>query len=360
MAFSRGTRWTRPMKIIAFVVASMILVAALLIIAANINFTDKGAANGQPPGATDDTGLRPVNPVNTRKEKLPTASPTASNDGRSNPVSVEDLEKLLHSSDNLSNILSRNLPLARAGDPDAELVMWGILDHCLGPQPNNGQESYKFWTEAIDDIKTPQALRDFYSGELRKCEGVAEISQTEKLGNGTEWLLLSAKAGQPAAEGYAALKCGSLDLSPNLCKSYLHDMIRQDPSGAVDLLGALATFNNEASAQAPPNAEVASYGMQLAKCELGADCSPSSAAMIGLCSQPCPPFTDVQDAIRKSTDQATYQAAEDYAAHIVAMLKANSAAWPEIRQAERIIEKSSSPFAAAPNANEDEAGHPPD
>ncbi len=262
-------------------------------------------------------------------------------------LSFDSLERTLFSESDLGEIFSSKLAAAKSGDAEAKAWVWGILDHCMGTLNDGGTSNEQLWKSKIDSPTIPQRQRDFYSAEIRRCNSVWTQSSTNKIVDASDWLQAAASAGQPIAEGYSAAHCEELALDPNRCTGYLHALLQSGQPEVLDVISSLSARSGDSLESAPKDAMTAVYGIDLAKCELGADCSPNSAMMIGLCNFGCPAFSSVQAAIQQKVDPATYQAASEYSRHLVTMVRSGTTNWPELQQVEKILDNESASQSAA-------------
>jgi hypothetical protein len=253
------------------------------------------------------------------------------------PITFEVIERELFSSTNLRDILLKRLPEARRGDGDSNLWVWAILYHCVGAQQHGAPSNEKAWRLKVDGPNTPQNKRDFYSAEIRRCEGVQQLALTEDLGDGSSWLVSAANTGQSSAEATAIVHCRDLSLAQDQCIRYLHNLLSGAEPEVIDLLSLLPLLAGEPLDGAPTDAAIASLGTLLAKCALGADCSATSVAMKSFCISGCPAYQNVSDAILQTVDRQRYEAASRYARRLVEIVRSGSVNWPEVRQAEKLI-----------------------
>ncbi len=256
------------------------------------------------------------NPSNDRPATKERAPKIAAN-SRSNPTVSTNLRQRLKTAEDWYAFAKDILPLAQAGDPEAQYVLFQVIGACEDGVNSVGAKSESLAAARSEGLRlfpsAPELVSKYEAGYIR-CHGFY-ADHAVNLGSSTEWLRKSTDAGYPAAQGAtavqrlqqemlkASVKAGgaggyTTDLAPIGGDANPRELlVAAAQSGDPDVFTQIASMQRILNPDQPREViALNSTAWKYLACQRGADCSEYGPATLTNCrpnDSNCTPVPDI-------------------------------------------------------------------
>lgn len=322
--------------------------ALALALLAGVVYWESRTGSGQATTATAAPMVAPVFPP-----PLPEMKPALPQDTKAavvaKPIRVDvarrtQLERELWQSNDWTDFVRENLPLAQAGEAEAQVQIGIVLHFCNESAKESAAESAAKANGKAVDADSAATARFF----AQRCSGLDQLPRDE-LGTARQWLQLAARQGNGLALfQLAADTDGGDSLDQRLTD--LHGALASSDPSMINLLVLSASARPGADASAAgldPAAEWAAEA--LTKCAVGYDCSASGPIYDALpCRRKgCLHADGVERYYELSLSRQQFAEAQAYSQRLAANLGSGRYDWPEAQ----ILEKQLLDSANGDDAN---------